>query len=389
MDTAQCLSMPDSRTDVRPNLLDLDRQELTAFFQERGEKPFRASQLLQWIHQQGVIDFTAMTNLSKSLRARLARDTRLEMPPLVREQVSRDGTRKWLLQLDDGNCIETVFIPEDDRATLCLSSQVGCALNCSFCATARQGFNRNLSAAEIVAQAWIAEHTLRAALPPEQITTHGPAGRILSNIVFMGMGEPLLNFDNLLTALHILMDDFSYGLSWRRITVSSAGLVPMIDRLREEAPVNLAISLHATHDDLRDKLVPLNRKYPLAELLAACRRYVENDARRKITFEYVLLEGVNDSVAEAKALRKLLHGIPAKVNLIPFNDFPQSGYTRPAQARVDTFREVLMASNLLTVTRKTRGDDISAACGQLAGSVHDRTRRSRDPRSPEPLRETG
>jgi 23S rRNA (adenine2503-C2)-methyltransferase len=363
-------------TPMQTNLLGLDRAGMIEFFRALGEKPFRATQVMQWIHQHGVTDFAAMSNLSKTLRARLHHEAVLDVPQIVREQVSHDGTRKWLLQLADGNCIETVFIPEDDRATLCVSSQVGCALNCSFCATARQGFNRNLSVAEIIAQLWLAEHRLRSVLAPDEIVKPGPSGRIISNIVFMGMGEPLLNYDNLLIALRLMLDDYAYGLSWRRLTVSSAGVVPMLDRLHADCPVSLAISLHAVRDDLRDTLVPLNRKYPIAEVLAACKRYVQGDTRRRITFEYALLKDVNDSRADAKALIRLLNGLPAKVNLIPFNDFPQSGYTRPSRERVDAFRQVLMDADLITVTRKTRGDDIDAACGQLAGSIQDRTRRS-------------
>jgi 23S rRNA (adenine2503-C2)-methyltransferase len=361
---------------LKPHLLGFDRAALTAFFQALGEKSFRATQVMQWLHQQGITDFAQMSNLSKSLRDRLKAEAAITLPYMVREQVSTDGTRKWLLQLTDGNCIETVFIPEDDRATLCVSSQVGCALNCSFCATARQGFNRNLSSAEIIAQLWLAEHHLRRILTPEEIVKPGPSGRVISNVVFMGMGEPLLNYDALLNALHLMRDDCAYGLSWRRITVSTAGVVPMIDRLHQECPVSLAISLHAVSDSLRDILVPLNRKYPIATLMAACKRYVQDDVRRRITFEYVLLNNVNDSRQDAKALIKLLNGLPAKVNLIPFNDFPHSGYTRPSDERINAFRQILMDADLLTVTRKTRGDDIDAACGQLAGSIHDRTRRS-------------
>jgi 23S rRNA (adenine2503-C2)-methyltransferase len=359
-----------------PNLLDFDRQNLEHFFCTRGEKTFRASQVLKWIHQQGVTEFARMTNLSKDLRAALAGDTRLTMPQILKEQISEDGTRKWLLQLEDGNCVESVFIPEENRATLCISSQVGCALNCRFCATARQGFSRNLTTAEIIAQLWQAEHSLRSHLAPDCPLRQGPSGRIISNAVFMGMGEPLLNFDNVLKSLRLMMDDFSYGLSWRRITISTAGVVPMMDRLRAECPVNMAVSLHTVRDSLRDQLVPLNRKYPVAELLAACRRYTADDPQRRITFEYILLKDINDSIADAKALVKRLRGIPAKVNLIPFNDFPDSGYMRPDIGRIEAFREILVHANLLTVTRKTRGSDIAAACGQLAGQVKDRTRRS-------------
>ena len=352
---------------VKTNLLGLDPRAMQAYFADLGEKPFRAGQVLQWIHQYGVDNFDAMTNLSKALRAKLLECAEIRAPEIELDQLSTDGTRKWLLRLSDGNCIEAVFIPEAERGTLCVSSQVGCTLNCSFCATGHQGFNRNLEAHEIIAQMWVANRALG----------RDPKGeRIITNVVFMGMGEPLLNFDNVITAIKIMLDDLGYGLSRRRVTLSTAGMVPMLERLREECPVSLAVSLHATNDALRDVLVPLNRKYPIAELLAACKRYVEGDARRRVTFEYVMLAGVNDSVAHAHELVKILEGVPAKVNLIPFNSFPQTQYQRSDAAAIDRFRMVLMDANLTTMTRKTRGDDIDAACGQLAGRIHDRTPRS-------------
>ncbi|GBE47760.1 dual-specificity RNA methyltransferase RlmN [bacterium BMS3Bbin12] len=349
------------------NLLGLDRAGLEAFFATLDERPFRAAQVLQWIHQRGVTDFAAMTDLNKPLRARLAGLCVVRAPEPVSEQASADGTRKWLLRLDDGNAVETVFIPEPDRATLCVSSQVGCSLNCSFCSTARQGFNRNLTTAEIVGQVWAAQHRLTQLDPPRTIT----------NVVLMGMGEPLLNFSNVVPALRLLVEDLAYGLSKRRVTLSTAGLVPMIDALREACDVSLAVSLHAPDDALRGELVPLNRKYPIAELLDACRRYVAGRAHRRVTFEYVMLEGVNDSEAHARRFARLLRDMPAKVNLIPFNPFPGAGYRRSAARSIDAFRSVLLAAGLVTVTRTTRGGDIDAACGQLVGRVRDRTRRSR------------
>ena len=391
----------------KTKLLELDRDGLERFFEALGEKPFRASQVMQWVHQYGVSDFDAMTNLSKALRARLAESATLHMPQLAQEQRAADGTRKWLVRLADGNGVETVFIPETDRGTLCVSSQVGCVLNCRFCATGHQGFNRNLTAGEIVAQLWLASTALgrgpesgRRVLRPSSLTDARPCARgspaapgsptriaagalpsgtgrsrPITNVVFMGMGEPLLNYDNVVTAIRVMLDDFAYGLSRRRVTLSTAGLVPMIDRLREECPVSLAVSLHATNDALRDKLVPLNRKYPIAALLAACRRYVANQPHRRITFEYVMLDGVNDSARHAQELVALLADVPAKVNLIPFNPFPQGRYARSPQDRLARFREILMRAGLTTVTRRTRGDDIDAACGQLVGEVEDRTRR--------------
>jgi 23S rRNA (adenine2503-C2)-methyltransferase len=352
---------------TKTNLLGLSPKALQAFFAGLGEKPFRAGQVLQWIHRYGVADFDAMTNLSKALRARLKEVAEIRPPEVALDQLAADGTRKWLLRLADGNCIETVFIPEADRGTLCVSSQVGCTLSCAFCATGHQGFNRNLEVHEIIGQLWVANHLLTADRGRE---------RVVTNVVMMGMGEPLLNFDNVVAAMQLMLDDLAYGLSKRRVTLSTAGMVPMLERLRAECPVSLAVSLHATNDRLRDELVPLNRKYPIAELLDACRRYVEGDGRRRVTFEYIMLAGVNDSVEHARALVRLLEGVPSKVNLIPYNPFPQGRYQRSDQATIDRFREVLQRANLTTITRKTRGDDIDAACGQLAGRIHDRTPRS-------------
>lgn len=349
------------------NLLGLDRRALEDYFASIGEKPFRAAQVLSWLHHYSVDDFEAMTNLGKELRARLKDLAVVEMPAIAHEQTAQDGTRKWLLRLNDGNCIETVFIPEEDRGTLCVSSQVGCTLNCTFCSTARQGFNRNLTAAEIIGQLRIANRALG----------RDPKGeRIVTNVVLMGMGEPLLNFDNVVTAMHLMLDDLAYGLSKRRVTLSTAGVIPLLDRLHAACPVSLAVSLHAPNDALRDQLVPLNKKYPIAELLAACKRYVSDEPRRRVTFEYVMLAGVNDSPEHARQLVKLLRDFPGKVNLIPFNPFPETHYVRSDHATIDRFRDVLMQAGLMTMTRKTRGDDIDAACGQLAGRVRDRTRRA-------------
>jgi 23S rRNA (adenine2503-C2)-methyltransferase len=350
------------------NLLDYNREDLNQFFTEWGEKPFRATQVLKWVHQLGTTDFDDMTNLSKALRQRLRDETSLHIPQIVTEQKSIDGTRKWLLELTDGNRIEMVFIPEDDRNTLCISSQVGCALDCRFCSTAQQGFNRNLTVGEIIGQLWLAEHHLRS----QDIYATDTQQRAISNVVLMGMGEPLANFKNVVKAMHLMMDDFSYGLSWRRITLSTAGLVPAIGRLKQQCPVNLAISLHAPTDDLRNELVPINKKYPIAELLNACRDYVKTENRRKITFEYVMLQDFNDSPKQAQQLAKLLRNLPAKINLIPFNPFPNSPYQCASQARIDAFRDILIKADLITVTRKTRGADIDAACGQLVGRVFNR-----------------
>lgn len=346
----------------RINLLDLSRHELEIFFAELGEKPFRASQLMKWIYHEGRVDFDAMSNLSKSLRERLGQVAEIRPPEVVMTQSSRDGSHKWLLRVDSGNCIETVFIPEVGRGTLCVSSQIGCALNCSFCATAQQGFNRNLRVAEIIGQVWQASRLLGRA-------------KSITNVVLMGMGEPLLNFDNVVKAMDLMQDDWAFGLSKRRVTLSTAGVVPAIYRLREVSDVSLAVSLHATNDELRSELVPLNRKYPIAQLLEACRHYISGKAHRRITWEYVMLAGVNDSEGDARNLVSLLKGIPSKINLIPFNAFPNTSYCRSSPAAIERFRAILMAHDLTVITRKTRGDDIAAACGQLAGRVVDRGRR--------------
>lgn len=354
-------------TQAAVNLLDLNRSDMEAFFVGLGEKAFRASQVLKWIYHYGVVDFDAMTNLSKVLRLRLQDLATVAPPEVVACQVSEDGTRKWVLRVAGGNCVETVFIPEEERGTLCISSQVGCALDCAFCSTARQGFNRNLSVAEIIGQVWLALRELN----------HRPKdGRAITNIVLMGMGEPLLNFENVVRAMGLMMDDLAVGLARRRITLSTAGVIPALERLRERCPVSLAVSLHAPSDELRNELVPLNRKYPIQPLLEACRRYVEYSPKSQVTFEYVMLEGVNDSLDHARALVRRLRGIPAKVNLIPFNPFPEAQYRRSPQPVIDRFRDILMGAGLITITRKTRGQDIDAACGQLVGEVTDRTRRT-------------
>jgi 23S rRNA (adenine2503-C2)-methyltransferase len=365
------------------NLLDHDLDALAALCEQQGEKRFRATQLFQWIHQRGVADFGAMSDLAKSLRAKLALIAQVRPLPVVSEQVSADGTIKWLFDVGAGNAIETVFIPESDRGTLCISSQAGCAVACRFCSTGHQGFSRNLTTGEIVAQLWHAEHALRA-----RGLAAGEGERVISNVVMMGMGEPLQNYAALLPALRVMLSDHAYGLSRRRVTVSTSGVVPMIERLRDDCPVALAVSLHAPNDALRDELVPLNRKYPIAELLAACRRYLEKAPRDFITFEYCMLDGVNDSLEQAHELVALVSERPAtriacKFNLIPFNPFPQSGLHCSPRERVLAFAEVLRAAGLVTTVRRTRGDDIAAACGQLAGEVQDRTRlRERATRRP-------
>ncbi len=351
------------------NLLDLDRQGLEEYFSGLGEKSFRASQVIQWIHQKGVTDFQQMSNLSQALRDQLQKNTVIHPPEVVYDATSTDGTRKWLLQLDDGNRIETVYIPEDDRGTLCVSSQVGCALDCSFCSTGRRGFNRNLSTAEIISQVWLATQLIDEEKRP---------GRKVTNVVLMGMGEPLLNFDNVVRAVRIMMDDFAYGLSKRRVTVSTAGVVPAIDRLGDILDMRLAVSLHAADDELRNSLVPLNRKYPLQQLMAACRRFIDKQsARSRITFEYVLLDGVNDSDKHAQELIKLVKGIPTLMNLIPFNPFESSGYKTSPVKRVERFNKILADAGITTVVRRTRGGDIDAACGQLVGKIEDKSRRHR------------
>ncbi|MDB5796639.1 MAG: yfgB [Paucimonas sp.] len=356
------------------NLLDLDPAQLVAFCGDLGEKPFRAMQLQRWIHQYGASDFAQMTDLAKSLREKLA--TRAVVPQLqvLSDHTSADGTRKWLVDVGNGNAVETVFIPEANRGTLCISTQAGCAVNCRFCSTGKQGFSRNLSTGEIIGQLRMAEFALRA--------THGvvagPKGeRQITNVVMMGMGEPLLNYEPTVKALRLMLDDNAYGLSRRRVTLSTSGVVPMIDRLGQDCAVALAVSLHASNDALRDSLVPLNRKYPLVELMAACRRYLEFAPRDFITFEYCMLDGVNDSDAHARELIALVQSrqnpVPCKFNLIPFNPFPESGLLRSKDDRIKAFAKVLMDAGIVTTVRKTRGDDIDAACGQLAGEVQDRT----------------
>ncbi|NLO80208.1 MAG: 23S rRNA (adenine(2503)-C(2))-methyltransferase RlmN [Xanthomonadaceae bacterium] len=345
------------------NLLDLDRKAMEGFFAELGEKPFRAVQVIKWIHQRGVYDFDAMTDLSKALRAKLSELCEVRLPEVIFDQRSADGTRKWLLRLDGGNAIETVFIPEPNRGTLCVSSQVGCALECSFCSTATQGFNRNLTIAEIIGQ-------LRFA-----VSALAEEGRKVTNVVFMGMGEPLLNFNNVVAAASLMVDDHAYGLSKRRVTISTSGVVPALYRLAEATDVSLAVSLHAPNDELRDQLVPINKKYPIAELLPACRNYLGNNPHRRITWEYVMLDGVNDQDEHARQLARLLAGIPSKINLIPFNPFPGSRYRRSSPERIQRFARILQQAGYVTTTRRTRGDDIDGACGQLVGKVHDRTRR--------------
>ncbi len=385
------------------NLLDYDAQQLTAWFAAQGEKPFRARQVLRWIHKSGEADFDAMSDLALSLRGKLKTVACVQAPGVVREELSEDGTRKWLLDVGTGNAVETVYIPEGDReetgsdpergeavssitsagrsrfagpssrapvryrGTLCISTQAGCALNCSFCSTGKQGFNRNLSTAEIIGQLWWANR---------EVGKDADGNWPVTNVVMMGMGEPLLNFDNTVSALRLMLDDNAYGLSRRRVTVSTSGIVPAIDRLRDECPVALAVSLHAPNDALRDLLVPVNQKYPLRDLLAACLRYLERAPRDFITFEYVMLEGVNDSVQHARELVALVRDVPCKFNLIPFNPFPQAPFERTSADAVRRFRDVLMQAGIVTTTRKVRGDDIAAACGQLAGQVQDRTKRT-------------
>ena len=351
------------------NLLGLNRADLEAFFADMGEKSFRASQVMKWLYHDGIHDFSEMTNLSKVLREKLAEHASVELPEVVEDHPSVDGTRKWLFKLDGDNSIETVYIPEEGRGTLCISSQVGCTLSCSFCSTARQGFNRNITVAEIVGQIILAAQLL--GWPESQ------ADRKITNVVLMGMGEPLLNFDAVVKAMDIMQDDFGFGLSKRRITLSTSGVVPMIRELRKVSDVSLAISLHASNNGLRDQLVPINQKYPIAELLSACRDYVKDKAgRTRITFEYVMLAGINDSDADARSLARLLKNVPSKVNLIPFNPFPGSPYQCSSMNRINRFRDIVHHAGITTVTRKTRGDDIAAACGQLVGEVNDRTRRS-------------
>lgn len=392
--------MPDSLT----NLLGLDTASLVSLVSQWGDKPFRAKQLTRWVHHRGESDFDKMTDLAQAFRARLQQHCCIKPPRVVTQQLSSDFTRKWLFDVGQNNAVETVFIPEDDRGTLCISSQAGCTVACPFCSTGHQGFNRNLTTDEIIGQLWWARHELSQseagqrlrvtpqshdgivdgtvdglddahprAMPLDPVASH-PVDRIISNVVFMGMGEPLLNYEAVLGALRLMLDDNAYGLSRRRVTVSTSGVVPMIDRLAQDCPVALAVSLHAPNDALRDKLVPLNQKYPLATLLQACQRYLKVAPRDFITFEYVMLDGVNDSAQHADELIQIARTVSCKINLIPFNPFPASGLTRSPAARVKAFAQHLQAAGVIATTRKTRGDDIDAACGQLAGDVIDRTR---------------
>ena len=349
---------------TRVNLLDRNRPDLEDFFLGLGEQRFRASQVMKWIFHKGITDFSAMTNISKALRTRLAQTAVIETPQIVTEQLAKDGTRKWLMSMGGNNAIEAVYIPEPNRGTLCVSSQVGCALNCSFCSTATQGFSRNLSTSEIIGQVWVAAQALG----------HHPDSRCITNVVMMGMGEPLMNFESVAAAMSLMRDDFGFGLSSRRVTLSTAGLIPGIDRLNQTIDVSLAVSLHAPTDEVRDRLVPLNRKYPIKELLAACRRFVEGK-NRHVTFEYTLIDGVNDSEEQARMLAKLMRTVPSKLNLIPFNPFPGTCYQRSADATIRRFQKVVLDAGVVATVRRTRGDDIDAACGQLVGKVMDRTRR--------------
>lgn len=352
---------------LKTNLLGLDRKALEDFCVTIGEKSFRAQQILQWIHFHGVQDFQRMSNLSKALQQKLMQQADIRLPEIAYDNTAQDGTRKWLLRLECGNCIETVFIPEKERGTLCVSSQIGCSLNCDFCSTGKQGFKRNLSSAEIIGQVWIAVRSL------SQEAVHD---RKITNVVMMGMGEPLLNFDNVVSAMNLMLDDFAYGLSKRRVTLSTAGVVPAMYRLKEVSDVALAVSLHAPNDALRNVLVPLNKKYPLKELMEACRAFFAEDKRRYVTMEYVMLAGINDTPAHARELIALLKDIRAKVNLIPFNPFPNTSYKRSDSDTIDRFRMILTQAHINCITRRTRGDDIDAACGQLVGQVKDRTRRN-------------
>ena len=372
---------------MKQNLLEFDAAGLTAWFDAMSEKPFRAKQVLRWLHQFGEADYERMSDVAKSLRSRLAELAEVRLPQVLRDSTAADGTRKWLLDVGHGNAVECVFIPEENRGTLCISTQAGCALDCAFCSTGKQGFNRNLTTGEIIGQLWWAKKALgdfrgTAGGEADRRTaeTDFSTDRIISNVVLMGMGEPLANLENVVTALRLMLDDNAYGLSRRRVTVSTSGIVPGMDRLRDECPVALAVSLHAPNDLLRDRLVPINRKYPLADLMAACRRYLDRSPRDFITFEYVMLDGVNDAEEHARELIRLVRDVPCKFNLIPFNPFPAAGFKRSPAQRVRRFAEILMQAHIVATTRKTRGEDIDAACGQLAGQVRDRTQR-RDKRN--------
>lgn len=365
------MTTTESSQQEKINLLDLDAEGIRVWCASIGQKPFRATQLARWIHRYCCDDFDAMTNLAKEFRARLKDLAYIKAPSIIREHKSADGTRKWLFDVGNGNAVEAVFIPEDDRGTLCISTQAGCAMGCLFCSTGKQGFNRNLTTGEIVGQLWTAERELR-----REAGITDPNDRVISNVVLMGMGEPLQNLDNVIPALRIFLDDNGYGLSRRRVTVSTSGLVRQMDKLGEAVPVALAVSLHAPDDALRDKLMPVNKKQPLEELLAACRRYLKVAPRDFITFEYLLLGGINDAPEQARALVKLVKTVPCKFNLIPFNPFPDSDLKQPEREKVLAFAKILNDAGIVTTVRKTRGDDIAAACGQLAGEVRDRTRRA-------------
>lgn len=349
------------------NLFDLNQSSMQDFFTCMSEKPYRASQVMKWIYHCGVTEINNMTNLSKELRQHLAGTVRFTLPEIVMEQKSADGTVKWLLRVDGSNCIEMVFIPEPDRGTLCISSQVGCALDCSFCATGKQGFNRNLGVAEIIGQLWLANQRLGH--------YQNPARRIITNVVMMGMGEPMLNYENVTTAIDVMTDDLGFNIARKRVTLSTSGVVPGIYRLADTGNISLAISLHAPNDKLRDILVPVNRKYPIRDLMKACKYYSDKNRGEPITFEYVMLKGVNDSPQAARQLCDIIRGIPAKINLIPFNPFQGTAYTRSATVTIDRFRDILVNAGIITITRKTRGDDIDAACGQLVGQVLPRAKR--------------
>lgn len=355
------------------NLLELNLRELTKYIASHGHKPYRAKQLLKWIYQTGQQDFNQMTDLAKSFREQLCEIAQIQTPNITLDHLSNDGTRKWLLDVGTKNGIEAVFIPEKDRGTLCISSQVGCALECTFCSTGRQGFNRNLSSGEIIGQLWVANNLLREQQNYKNLKKED---RIITNVVMMGMGEPLTNYKHVVHALEMIIDDNVYGLSRRKVTLSTSGLVPAIDKLRDDCPVSLAISLHAPNDELRDEIVPINKKYPLEALMQACRRYIDKAPRDFVTFEYVMLKDVNDSLEQAKLLVNLVKDVPCKFNLIPFNPFPNSGYVCSSRVKIESFKKVLIDAGLVVTIRKTRGDDIDAACGQLAGQVQDKTKRT-------------
>ncbi len=365
-----------NKVSEKTNLLGYDLAHMKAFFTKIGEKPFRAVQVLKWIHQFGADDFSQMTNVSQDLRKKLSDIAEIRPPEIIAEQKASDGTIKWLMHLEGGNSIETVFIPEDNRGTLCVSSQVGCALDCGFCSTAKQGFNRNLTSSEIIAQLWVANRALNPLAQAEHGKVQDSKNRVITNVVLMGMGEPLLNFDNVVEAIHLMLEDHAYGLSKRRVTLSTAGVVPALKRLREECDVSLAISLHAPNDEIRNKIVPLNKKYPIKELLEACQHYFSGDTKKKqFTIEYVMLAGINDSEKNARELASLLKKLPCKINLIPFNPFPNSEFDCSKMQTINRFKDILYKAGYVAVIRKTRGEDIDAACGQLAGKVKDKSRR--------------